>query len=113
MTFPWDPPPFPVVIETPQPPAVADVVASLQADIRYMVSHTAVLVHSSHAALQMLVNTPRGQIIPRGECRFSDGSTLEFQDIGMPQVNVSEMTVKELIQRVYETAAGLGLEIAP
>ncbi len=63
-----------------------DVIALLQADLRFMTAYTAVLVHSNQAALQMLVNTERGQIVPRGECKFTDGSTLQFQDIGMPQV---------------------------
>jgi hypothetical protein len=79
--------------------------------MQYVVRHTAVLVHSRHEALQILVNTKRGQIIPRGECKFNDGSTLELQDIGMPQVGAPEMTVPELMARVWEVARELGLEL--
>jgi hypothetical protein len=115
MTFPWDPPPLPAVVEPAQAPAaqpVETVVAALQRDMAFMVTHTAVLVHSQHEALQILVNTERGQIIPRGECKFTDGSTLEFQDIGMPQVGAPLMTVKDLIAQAWDVASRLGLEIA-
>jgi hypothetical protein len=97
--FPWEPVP------------VADTVKLLQADLAYMVTHTAVMVHSKHTELQIIVNTRRGQIVPRGECKFSDGSTFEFQDIGMPQVGAPEMTVRELMTKVLETAHALGLEL--
>lgn len=94
-------------------PPVAETVAAMQRDMAYMVTHTAVLVQSRHAALAMLVNTPRGQIIPRGECTFTDGSTLAFQDIGMPQPGAPEMTLKELMARAWEVARDLGLELVP
>ena len=97
--FPWEPAPL------------ADTVALLQRDMRYVLSHTAVMVHSPHEALQIIVNTKRGQIVPRGECKFSDGTTLEFQDIGAPQVGAPEMTVPELMTRVWEIARELGLEL--
>lgn len=108
MSYPWEQ--LPVTAEPAQAPA-ADVVAALQADLRYMVSHTAVLVHSSRPELQMLVNTARGQIVPRGECKFTDGSTIEFQDIGMAQVGAPSMTVRDLMARVWSIAAELGLEL--
>lgn len=111
MTYPWEQ--LPAVTEPAQAPAVADVVAAMQRDMRYMTTHTAVLVHSEHAALSMLVNTPRGQIVPRGECKFTDGSTVEFQDIGMPQVGAPEVSVKNLVARVWEIATELGLELLP
>jgi hypothetical protein len=113
MTFPWDAP-LPAIVEPPQAPAVMsteDIVAALQRDFAYAVTHTAVQVRSPHEALQMLVNTPRGQIIPRGECKFTDGTTMEFQDIGMPQIGASLMTVKDLMARVWEAARELGLEL--
>lgn len=106
MTFPWDLPP-----ETLPAVPVEDTVAALQRDVAYLVTHTGILVHSRHEALQMLVNTARGQIIPRGECRFTDGSTLEFQDIGMPQPSAPAMTVRELVAQVWEIAKQLGLEL--
>ena len=111
MTYPWETP-VPATIEPPKPGAtVEDVVHALQRDMVYMVSHTGVTVHSQHEALQMLVNTPRGQIIPRGECKLTDGSTIEFQDIGAPQVGAPVMTVKELMARVWEVVTELGLGV--
>lgn len=97
--FPWEPVP------------VSETLALLQRDIGYMVTHTAVVVHSNRPELSMCVNTKRGQIVPRGECRFTDGSTLELQDIGMPQVNAPVMTVQELMARVWSVARDLGLEL--
>jgi len=114
MTFPWDPPPVPAVAEPAQAPAaqpVETIVAALQRDFAYAVTHTAVLVHSKHEALQILVNTPRGQIIPRGEGKLSDGSTIEFQDIGMPQVGAPLMSIEKLVAQVLQVAAGLGLGV--
>lgn len=96
-----------------EPAPLDETVKALQADMRYALAHTGVLVHSKHEALQMLVNTRRGQIIPRGECKLDDGSTLEFQDIGMPQVGAPLMTVQELIARVWEIARELGLGVVP
>lgn len=116
MTFPWDAPPVPAVIEPAEPPAAMsteDTVAALQRDFAYAMSYTAVMVHSKHDALQFLVNTPRGQIVPQGECKLSDGTTIEFHDIGMPQVGVPVMTVKELIGEVWSAVAKLGLGVQP
>lgn len=90
-----------------------DVVAALQRDFAYAVTHTAVLVHSSHDELQILVNTQRGQIIPRGECKLTDGTTIEFQDIGMAQVGAPLMSVKELLGQVWTIVAKLGLGVQP
>lgn len=108
MTFPWEQTLVPVVTDAP---ALETTVAALQRDIAYIVTHTAVLVHSRHTALQMLFNVPRGQIVPRGECKFSDGSTLEFQDVGMPQVGAPESNVRELVLRAWNIAKELGLEL--
>jgi hypothetical protein len=113
MTYPWETP-VPAVVEPPQAPAnVEDVVQALQRDFAYAVAHTAVLVHSPHEALQILVNTQRGQIIPRGECKLTDGTTIEFQDIGMAQVGAPLMTVKELMARVWGIVTELGLGVQP
>jgi len=117
MTFPWDPPEQTHVLTVAELPGmpvaqpVETVVAALQRDFAFAVQMTGVKVHSPHEALQMLVNTPRGQIIPRGECKFTDGTALELQDIGMPQVGVPYMTVKDLMARVWEVARELGLEL--
>lgn len=108
MTFPWEQ--LPAVPEPVQAPA-ADTVALLQRDVAYMVTHTAVLVHSTHESLRTLVNTPRGQIVPRGECKFTDGSTFELQDIGMPQINAPVMTVQKLMAYLWDVARELGLEL--
>lgn len=87
--------------------------AALQKDVAYIVRFTAILVRSKHEALAMLVNTPRGQIVPQGACRFTDGSTLEFQDIGAPQPNCPTMTIAELLRLVYDRATDLGLALVP
>jgi hypothetical protein len=94
-----------------EPVPVQETVALMQADMAFMVTHTAVLVHSNRPELRMLVNTPRGQIVPRGECRFMDGSAIELQDIGMPQPKAPTMTVQEVMARVWEVARDLGLEL--
>jgi len=94
-----------------EPAPVQETVALLQRDVAYMVTHTGVMVHSNRPELRMLVNTPRGQIIPRNECRFTDGTTLEFQDIGMPQPGRPTMTVQEIIAQTWTTARELGLEL--
>lgn len=97
--FPWEAVP------------VAETLALLQRDVAYMVTYTAVVVHSNRPELAMCVNTKRGQIVPRGECQFTDGSTVEFQDIGMPQVGAPVTTVQELTARVWSLARDLGLEL--
>lgn len=102
MTYPW---------EKPVPAVIENTVALLQRDFAYAVTYTAVLVHSKHVALKMLVNTRRGQIVPRGECRFTDGTTFELQDVGMPQPNCPEMTVPDLMAKIWETAREHGLEL--
>lgn len=102
MTFPWETTPVRTTEET---------VAALQRDLAYAVTHTAVLVHSNQPALAMLVNTSRGQVVPRGECNFTDGSKFELQDIGMPQVGAPVMSVQELMLRIWEITRELGLEL--
>lgn len=97
--FPWEPAPLP------------ETVAKLQADMAYIVAYTGVVVHSSRPELRALVNTKRGQIVPRGEVKFSDGTTLELQDIGAPQVGAPEMTVRDLMTQIWDTARELRLEI--
>lgn len=113
MTFPWEQ--LPAAPEPAQPPAVRSVeetVALLQQDFAYAVQYTAVMVRSSRPELQNVVNTRRGQIVPRNECRFSDGTTFELQDLGMPQPGCPEMTVKELLAQAWGLARELGLELA-
>lgn len=97
--FPWEPVP------------VEETLALLQRDLAYAVQYTAVVVHSNRPELAMCVNTKRGQIVPLGECKFTDGTTLELQDIGMPQVGAPTMTVPELMTRVWNAARELGLEL--
>ncbi len=104
--FPWDPP-VPAVIDA----ELESIVKLVQADMRFMVAYTCVRVRSNRPELEMLVNTPRGQIVPRGECKFTDGTTFELQDIGMPQVGVSTATVQELMATLWRTASELGLEL--
>lgn len=104
MTFPWE-------TDTPAVRSTEDIVAAMQKDLQFMVAYTAVLVHSNQPALAMLVNTARGQIVPQGQCKFTDGSTLELQDIGMPQPGTPTMTVQELMARVWDIARELELEL--
>lgn len=109
--WPWEVEQLPAVAEPQATPATTDVVTLLQRDFAYAMTHTAVLVHSSRPELRMLVNTARGQIVPRGECKFTDGSTVEFQDIGMPQPDTPAMEVKALVARVWQLAQELGLDL--
>lgn len=98
--FPWEPVP------------IADTVAALQRDFAYAVTHTAIMVHSNNPAFNMLANTQRGQIVPRGQVKFSDGTTIELQDIGMCQPgNVPYMTVQEIMTHIWGLASELGLEL--
>ena len=87
-------------------------IEALQADFAFAIRHTAILVRSSNPELRMVVNTERGQKLPIGEGIFTDGTTIELQDIGMPQPNCPVMTVQELIQAVMDKAKELGLELA-
>lgn len=103
VTYPWD--------ATPAVQTTEHVVALLQRDMQYILRYTAVAVHSSRPELRMLVNTKRGQIVPRNEVKYADGTTLEFQDIGAPQIGIPEMTVKELVLMVVEKANELGLKL--
>lgn len=102
--FPWEPAPA---------PSVEDTVAALQRDFAYAVANTAVVVHSNNPAFRLIANTKRGQIIPRGECKFTDGTTIEVQDVGMCQPgDVPHMTVQEIMTQIWELAAELKLELA-
>ncbi len=100
--FPWE----------PAPRSVEDTIALLQSDFAYAVMHTAVIVHSNNPALTFVANTHRGQLVPRGEVKFLDGTTVELQDIGMPQVNAQYMTVQQIMLRVWKLASELGLELS-
>jgi len=59
-----------------------------------------------------LVNTRRGQIVPRGECKFTDGSKSELQDIGMPQPGMPTMTVQRVDGVLVERATDLKIGAA-
>lgn len=99
--FPWE----------PRPRSVEETVSLLQSDFAYAVAHTCIVVHSNNPALMFMANTHRGQLVPRGEVKFLDGTTIELQDIGMPQVNAQYMTVQQIMARVWKLASELGLEI--
>lgn len=102
--FPWEPPAVKTTDET---------VAALQRDFAYAVQMTAVRVRSNRPELEITVNTQRGQIVPQGQSKFTDGTTIEFQDIGMPQPGLRTMTVEELLRMVTEiTIIQMGLELA-
>lgn len=102
--YPWEPVPA---------PSTDDVVEALRRDFAYAVENTAIAVHSTNPAFRMLVNTRRGQLVPRNECKFSDGTTVELQDIGMcqPGANVPHMTVREIMTYILELAKELNLEL--
>lgn len=108
MRLPWDQLLAPVD-ETP--PVLTDMVDALRRDFAFAVANTAVVVHSNNPAMKMIANTARGQIVPREQCKFTDGTTVELQDIGMCQPNVPHMTVQEIVARVWGTASLLGLEL--
>ncbi len=99
--FPWDPPQR----------STADTIALLQNDLAYAVANTAVVVHSNNPAFAFIANTQRGQLVPRGEVKLSDGTTVELQDIGMPQPNVPYATVQQIMSRLWKLASDSGLEI--
>lgn len=101
--------------EPPLEDVVRDLLATvtaMQADMRFAVKHTAVLVRSSNEALRMVVNTERGQLMPPGVVTFTDSSTVEFQDVGMPQPGCPTMTLPEIVKAVFAKATELGLTIA-
>lgn len=100
--FPWEP---------PAALSAEDAIEALRQDFAYAVAHTCVVVHSDNPAFAMMANTKRGQIIPRGEVKFSDGTALELQDIGMCQPGLSYMTVQEIMTRIWGVASELGLEM--
>jgi hypothetical protein len=101
--YPWEPAP---------PQTVEQTVQALQRDFAYAVVHTCVVVHSDNPAFAMMANSRRGQIVPRGEVKFNDGTTVELQDIGMCQPGLSEMTIPEIMARIWRVASELGLELA-
>ena len=100
--FPWNPPKR----------SAEDLIELLQFDFAYAVANTAIVIHSNNPALVFTANTARGQLVPRGEVKFMDGTTVELQDIGMPQVNVQYMTVQQIMSRIWKIASEIGLEIA-
>lgn len=99
--FPWDPP----------RQSVEDTIALIQRDFAYAVANTAIVVHSNNPAFAFITNTPRGQPMARGEVKFTDGTTIELQDIGMCQPNVPYMTIQQIMSRIWKLAGNLGLEI--
>ncbi len=100
--FPWE------------PPTVQDTVAALQRDFAYAVANTCIVVHSNNPLFELTANTQRGQIIPRGQVKFSDGTWVELQDIGMCQPGkIPYMTVQEIMTHIWTLASNLGLEIKP
>ena len=106
MSMPWEQPDTP-----PETDDVAETVRALQADLRFIVSHTAILVRSSDPALRMVFNTERGQSMPDPlKCTFRDGTTMEFQDIGMPQPGVPTKIIEEIVVAALEKALALGLQ---
>jgi hypothetical protein len=105
MSMPWEQP------DAPPETDLAETVRALQADLRFIVSHTAILVRSDNLLLRMVFNTERGQSMPDPlKCTFRDGTTMEFQDIGMPQPRVPTKTMKEIVTAALKKAFSLGLQ---
>jgi hypothetical protein len=102
MKMPW---------ETPEQ-SLEDIVQALRADMQFMHAFTAILVRSQNEKLRTVVNTERGQVMPEGKCTFKDGTTIEFQDIGMPQIGMPAMTVQELVLTTLDKAFALELELS-
>lgn len=98
--FPWEPVP------------VEETVQALQRDLAFAIRYTAVIVHSDNAMLRLCANTTRGQIVPAGKCHFTDGTYVEFQDLGMPQPQVPIMSIEKLVSEVLVIARNFGLELA-
>ena len=98
--FPWDPPKR----------SVEDTIELIRNDFAYAVANTCIVVHSNNPAFAFIANTQRGQLVPRGEVKFSDGTTIELQDIGMCQPNVPHMTVPQIMSRLWKLTSELGLE---
>jgi hypothetical protein len=106
MSMPWEQPDAP-----PETNDLAETVRALQRDLQFMVSHTAILVRSNDSALRMVFNTERGQSMPDPlKCTFRDGTTMEFQDIGMPQPGVPTKNIEEIVIAALEKALELGLQ---
>lgn len=105
--LPWEAPAAPA----PATRSVEEIVANLQRDFEYATVTTSIIVHSNNPLFTMLANTRRGQLIPRGECKFTDGTTVELQDMGMCQPNVPYMSVQEIMDRVWELAKENDLEL--
>jgi hypothetical protein len=89
-----------------------EIVTALQRDFAFAVKHTAVMVRSTNPELCLVVNTERGADIPAGKACFSDGTEIEMQDIGMPQVGIPLMTARELADLILQRATELGLKLA-
>lgn len=98
--FPWE------------PPSTTDLIEALRRDFAYAVANTCIVVHSNNPAFMFVANTQRGQIVPRGEVKFTDGTTVELQDVGMCQPNVPHMTVQEIMSRIWDLANELSFELA-
>lgn len=115
MKFPWEQETLPAAPEPGQLPTtqLEKQVELLTKDFATAVAYTAVLVHSPHAELRILANVPRGQLVPQGVAKYSDGSTVQFQDVGMPQPGAPFMGIPELLRRVFELTQELGLELQP
>ncbi len=113
MKFPWEEQ-VPAVPEPPPAPpsTIEETLTALQRDFAYAVQYTAIRVHSNRPELCATVNTRRGQIIPKGVATFSDGTTTEFQDMGMPQVGAGSVEcITDLIAMVLDIATEKGLTL--
>jgi hypothetical protein len=92
-----------------EPAPLDETVAALQRDVAFIVAFTCVRVLSNRADLQFAVNLRRGEHVPRGEAKFADGTTVEFQDIGAPQPGLPTMGVAELVEHVASFNLGAPL----
>lgn len=107
--FPWEQ--EPEQSQPEQPRTVEEIVAMLQRDFAFAVNTTAVKVHSNEAAFRIIVNTPRGQIVPTEKTTFSDGTYVQLQDLGMCQPGVSYMELSDIAAMILNVADGLGLKL--
>jgi hypothetical protein len=125
LTYPWE--------KVDPLKELQDTVQLLQQDFAYALKYTAILVRSSNPDLCLIVNTERGPNIPSGKACFvasaaaqvdkgtypqneeatasSLYTTIEMQDIGMPQPGIPLMTMGELAKFILQKTQELGLEL--
>lgn len=98
--------------EWPWAPQPEDPLADIKRDMGTMITHTCLAVKSSHEAFKgMAMNVPRSVDNPTGKGTYRDGTTIEFIDLGMPQLGVQFGTIADLLRTVEWAAKDAELEL--